>query len=66
MPVSPRRKRQVGGIWQTASRALAMNPKRKGFCHCTGARAVHRLWNEFPEACFEAHAGKRLVFGGEA
>lgn len=47
----------------TALRALA--PRRMGFCHCTGARAIHRLWQEFPEACLEVHAGKRLVLGDD-
>lgn len=47
----------------TALRALA--PRRMGFCHCTGPGAIHRLWQEFPEACLEVHAGKRLVLGDD-
>jgi 7,8-dihydropterin-6-yl-methyl-4-(beta-D-ribofuranosyl)aminobenzene 5'-phosphate synthase len=46
-----------------ALRSLA--PKRLGFCHCTGAPAIHRIWSEFPEACLEVHAGKRLILAGE-
>ena len=46
----------------TALRALA--PRRMGFCHCTGVRAIHRLWREFPEACVDVHAGLRLVLDG--
>jgi len=42
----------------TALRSLA--PQHMRFCHCTGPRAIHRLWNEFPDACTEAHAGTRL------
>jgi len=37
-------------------------PKRMGFCHCTGVNAVHRIWNGFPEARFEVHAGKKILF----
>jgi 7,8-dihydropterin-6-yl-methyl-4-(beta-D-ribofuranosyl)aminobenzene 5'-phosphate synthase len=37
-----------------------LSPRRMGFGHCTGVRANHRLWNEFPAACMEIHAGKRL------
>ena len=36
-------------------------PQRIGFCHCTGAKASHRIWSEFPDACMEVHAGKRIV-----
>lgn len=35
-------------------------PQRMRFCHCTGAQAVHQIWEEFPEACAEAHVGMRL------
>lgn len=35
-------------------------PRRMGFCHCTGQRAIHRLWNEFPGICIDLHAGSRL------
>ena len=42
----------------------ALAPKRMGFCHCTGAHAVHRLWCEFPDAFVEIHAGKRMVLSG--
>ena len=37
-------------------------PQRIGFCHCTGAKAVHRIWSEFPDACMEPHVGKRVAF----
>lgn len=50
---------------RTVAALRALTPQRMGFCHCTGARAIHRLWNEFPSACLEVHAGKRLVLGGD-
>lgn len=31
-------------------------------CHCTGIRAVAGFWNQFPNRCVEAHAGKRFNF----
>ncbi|MEI6351814.1 MAG: MBL fold metallo-hydrolase, partial [Verrucomicrobiota bacterium] len=37
-------------------------PERLGFCHCTGFAATTRLWNEFPERCFQAHAGLKMDF----
>ncbi|MEN9840474.1 MAG: hypothetical protein RL376_274 [Verrucomicrobiota bacterium] len=33
-----------------------------GFCHCTGAAASRRLWQEFPERCVETHVGARWTF----
>lgn len=61
----------VGGLHLAAASAERMertietlrtlNPERMGFCHCTGAHAVHRLWNEFPAATMELHAGKRVT-----
>jgi 7,8-dihydropterin-6-yl-methyl-4-(beta-D-ribofuranosyl)aminobenzene 5'-phosphate synthase len=48
---------------RTVAALRALTPQRMGFCHCTGTRAIHRLWNEFPQACLEAHAGKRLMLG---
>ena len=48
---------------QTVRHLRALAPQRMGFCHCTGARAVHRLWSEFPEAAHEVHVGTSLVLG---
>jgi 7,8-dihydropterin-6-yl-methyl-4-(beta-D-ribofuranosyl)aminobenzene 5'-phosphate synthase len=47
----------------TVAALRALSPQRMGFCHCTGVRAIHRLWNEFPSASLEVHVGKRLVLG---
>ncbi len=44
----------------------ALAPRRMGFGHCTGAHAIHRLWQEFPASCIEIHAGKRLSLCGGA
>ncbi len=46
---------------RTVAAFRALTPQRMGFCHCTGAPAIHRIWNEFPDACMEVHAGKRLI-----
>ena len=44
-------------------RALRIcRPQKMGFCHCTGFHAIRRLWDEFPEACLQIHAGSRLEF----
>jgi 7,8-dihydropterin-6-yl-methyl-4-(beta-D-ribofuranosyl)aminobenzene 5'-phosphate synthase len=61
----------IGGLHLAAASAYRMNrtvealkdisPQRMGFCHCTGAHAVRRLWNEFPGVCVDIHAGKNLV-----
>jgi 7,8-dihydropterin-6-yl-methyl-4-(beta-D-ribofuranosyl)aminobenzene 5'-phosphate synthase len=45
---------------RTVGALRALTPHRMGFCHCTGARAIHRLWDEFPGACREIHAGTRV------
>jgi 7,8-dihydropterin-6-yl-methyl-4-(beta-D-ribofuranosyl)aminobenzene 5'-phosphate synthase len=45
---------------RTVGALRALTPHRTGFCHCTGARAIHRLWDEFPDACREIHAGTRV------
>jgi metal-dependent hydrolase (beta-lactamase superfamily II) len=34
-----------------------------GFCHCTGAAAGRRLWQEFPERCVPVYAGASWSFG---
>jgi 7,8-dihydropterin-6-yl-methyl-4-(beta-D-ribofuranosyl)aminobenzene 5'-phosphate synthase len=47
---------------ETVRALRAARPSRMGLCHCTGAAAIHRLWNEFPGACFPAPAGTRLEF----
>jgi len=46
---------------RTVAALRPLAPRRMGFCHCTGASAIHRLWSEFPDACMEVHAGKRIV-----
>lgn len=38
-----------------------LSPRQMGFGHCNGAHAIHRLWNEFPAAIVELHAGKRFT-----
>jgi len=45
---------------RTVAALHALAPRRMIFGHCTGAHAIHRLWNEFPAACVEMHAGLRL------
>lgn len=45
---------------RTLAKLQELGPRRMGFCHCTGTRAIQRIWNAFPDACFEAHAGKIL------
>jgi 7,8-dihydropterin-6-yl-methyl-4-(beta-D-ribofuranosyl)aminobenzene 5'-phosphate synthase len=63
----------VGGLHLAAATSERMDltmaalreigARRMGFCHCTGGRAIRRIWQEFPDACFEAHAGKRITLG---
>jgi 7,8-dihydropterin-6-yl-methyl-4-(beta-D-ribofuranosyl)aminobenzene 5'-phosphate synthase len=48
---------------KTLAALKTIAPERLGFCHCTGANALVRFWNEFPGKCFQAHAGMRLEFG---
>jgi metal-dependent hydrolase (beta-lactamase superfamily II) len=31
--------------------------------HCTGPRAMAKLWTAFPERCRECSVGSRFVFG---
>lgn len=45
---------------RTVAALRELSPRRMGFGHCTGAAAIHRLWNEFPAACVEIHAGKKF------
>lgn len=42
----------------------SLAPQRLGFCHCTGAPAIHRIRSEFPDACIEVHVGQRIHFAG--
>jgi 7,8-dihydropterin-6-yl-methyl-4-(beta-D-ribofuranosyl)aminobenzene 5'-phosphate synthase len=43
--------------------ALRRTPvPRIAFCHCTGAAASRRLWQEFPERCLPLHSGSVLSF----
>lgn len=49
----------------TLARLHAYAPRRMRFGHCTGARAIHRIWNEFPDACHEIAAGQSLVLRRE-
>jgi len=46
---------------RTVEFLLSLMPQRLGFCHCTGAAAIHRIWSEFPDACVEIHSGKRII-----
>jgi len=48
---------------RTVAALQELAPQRMGFCHCTGAHAVHRLWQEFPNAYVEIHTGKRIHLG---
>ena len=45
---------------RTIAALRANAPKRMGFCHCTGAAAIRRIWNEFPDACMEIHVGSQI------
>jgi 7,8-dihydropterin-6-yl-methyl-4-(beta-D-ribofuranosyl)aminobenzene 5'-phosphate synthase len=47
---------------RTVAALRLLAPRRMGFCHCTGASAIHRLWSEFPDAGMEVHVGKRIHF----
>ena len=51
---SPRR------LEETVRALRVCRPQKMGFCHCTGLHAIRRLWDEFPDACLQAHAGLRL------
>ena len=53
---SPRR------MAETVGALHAIQPQQMGFCHCTGPAAIRGLWNEFPDTCIQAHAGRRLEF----
>jgi len=53
----------AGRMDRTVAALRSLAPKRMGFCHCTGASALHRIWSEFPGACQEIHVGKRLILG---
>jgi len=50
----------AGRMDRTVEALRALTPQRMGFCHCTGAAAVHQIWSEFPGSCLEVHAGKNL------
>lgn len=45
---------------ETMKALKACKPERMGFCHCTGFHAIRRLWNDFPQACIQTHAGMRV------
>ncbi len=47
---------------RTIASLRSLAPKHLGFCHCTGAAAICRIWSAFPDACMEIHVGKRLGF----
>jgi 7,8-dihydropterin-6-yl-methyl-4-(beta-D-ribofuranosyl)aminobenzene 5'-phosphate synthase len=53
---SPRR------LEETVRAFRACQPRQMGFCHCTGLAAIRRLWDDFPDACLQIHAGRRLEF----
>jgi 7,8-dihydropterin-6-yl-methyl-4-(beta-D-ribofuranosyl)aminobenzene 5'-phosphate synthase len=45
---------------QTITELKNRQPKQMVFCHCTGAQAVCRLHQEFPDACVNGHAGMKI------
>ncbi|HUJ45076.1 MAG TPA: MBL fold metallo-hydrolase [Opitutaceae bacterium] len=47
---------------ETVRALRTLRPGQMGFGHCTGLAAVRRLWSEFPDACLQIHAGRRLEF----
>jgi 7,8-dihydropterin-6-yl-methyl-4-(beta-D-ribofuranosyl)aminobenzene 5'-phosphate synthase len=49
---------------RTVAILRGLAPRFMAFGHCTGAHAVHRLWNEFPAECHELHVGRRFELGG--
>lgn len=49
-------------IDETVRALRACHPQKMGFCHCTGFKALHRLWNEFPSAFVQTQAGSRFEF----
>ena len=49
-------------IDETVRALRVCNPKKMGFCHCTGFHALRRLWDEFPDSCVQANAGMRIEF----
>jgi 7,8-dihydropterin-6-yl-methyl-4-(beta-D-ribofuranosyl)aminobenzene 5'-phosphate synthase len=53
---------------QRMSRTVALlrdlAPRFMAFGHCTGAHAVHRLWDEFPTECRELHVGRGFKLSG--
>jgi 7,8-dihydropterin-6-yl-methyl-4-(beta-D-ribofuranosyl)aminobenzene 5'-phosphate synthase len=51
---------------ETVRALRAARPARMGLCHCTGAAAIHRLWNEFPGVCMPVPAGTRLELSPES
>lgn len=48
---------------RTLAALHALNPRRMGFCHCTGGHAIRRIWQEFPNSSIEVHAGKQIALG---
>ncbi len=49
---------------RTVARLRELSPRFMAFGHCTGAHAVHRIWDEFPAACHELHVGRRFELAG--
>jgi len=45
---------------QTITELKNRQSKQMVFCHCTGAQAVCRLHQEFPDACVNGHAGMKI------
>lgn len=54
----------AGRMERTVAALRDLAPRFMAFGHCTGAHAVHRLWDEFPAACHELHVGRRFELGG--
>lgn len=45
---------------RTVAVLRGLSPRFMAFGHCTGAHAVHRLWDEFPSTSHELHVGRRF------
>lgn len=45
---------------QTSTELKNRQPQQMIFCHCTGAKAIFRLHQDFPNACVNGHAGIKI------
>ncbi|MBT8044487.1 MAG: MBL fold metallo-hydrolase [Verrucomicrobiae bacterium] len=46
---------------QIISELKKRQPRQMVFCHCTGAKAIRRLYQEFPAICADGHAGMKIT-----